>query len=57
MNANYSITALFVQQVTLATAGTGGTEGGAGTYNLGSTVPITASPSPATYSSAGPAAA
>jgi hypothetical protein len=45
MNANYSITALFVQQVTLATAGTGGTEGGAGTYDLGSTVPITASPS------------
>jgi Divergent InlB B-repeat domain/Putative Ig domain len=45
MNANRSLAAEFVQQGTLTvTAGTGGTAGGGGTYDVGTTVPISASP-------------
>jgi hypothetical protein len=45
VNANETVDASFVQQVTLTvTAGTGGTTTGSGTYDLGSAVPITATP-------------
>ena len=45
MSANRSLVANFVQQAVLTvTAGTGGTATGGGTYDVGSTVPITATP-------------
>jgi choice-of-anchor A domain-containing protein/uncharacterized repeat protein (TIGR02543 family) len=45
MNGNYTLAAQFVQQATLTVvAGTGGTAMGSGVYDVGASVPISASP-------------